>query len=105
MTTQHTPGPWEIAGPADSQGEAFLIVAGDKNIAYTGDTFDEEKHEGVITAEDEANARLIAAAPDLLAALRTLLAASRESTGNAASMDRIIAAEAVAAAAILKAGA
>lgn len=58
----HTPGPWEIrslfVGP-------LQIVAGDEIVAMVGhDTFE-------VCA---ANADLIAAAPDLLAALETFVA-------------------------------
>lgn len=52
---QHTPGPWEVDGQYvhGPDGRRFLAVAGD--------------------GEGIANARLIAAAPDLLAALRKAL--------------------------------
>ncbi len=67
MKMQHTPGPW-VASPAirsgftiDAKCDPWLIVS----------TSDEEGRYGGI--ETEANARLIAAAPDLLEALRTLV--------------------------------
>ena len=55
-TVSHTPGPWH--------NDCFLVTAtqGRREICHTG--------EGRGTSEEcEANARLIAAAPDLLAAL------------------------------------
>jgi hypothetical protein len=52
---KHTPGPW-------SKSERGYIFAGDSCIASTSDL-----------DENEANARLIAAAPDLLAALEQSL--------------------------------
>lgn len=72
MSTQHTPGPWIGAGPS----------FGDPLPRYTDEivTVDEDEHGGVETicrlpfnhldAENEANARLIAAAPDMLDALQ-----------------------------------
>ena len=71
MTTQHTPGPWIGAGPS----------FGDPLPRYTTSIMTEWEHEdgGYIEIcelpfhnhddENEANARLIAAAPDLLKAL------------------------------------
>jgi hypothetical protein len=50
MSAQHTPGPWRVSGKA-------TINAGRSWIA------------SVSTSNRDANARLIAAAPDLLAAL------------------------------------
>ena len=67
MTTRearHTPGPWELEGPVQF---TFHIKKGDVPIAsvYTGRFGPAASPD----AEGEANARLIAAAPDLLAAL------------------------------------
>ena len=82
MKTQHTPGPWTvdnqyIHGP---DGIRFLAVAGD--------------------GAGQANARLIASAPDLLASLEELFATdSIRATTSASS----IAAAAIARAAIAKA--
>jgi hypothetical protein len=70
MTTQHTPGPWSIdwnfiVAPDPSGEHADVYIA---EIA-------ESDEDGRIPSEDqiEANARLIAAAPDLLAALQHVL--------------------------------
>ena len=72
MSTQHTPGPWIGAGPS----------FGDPLPRYTTSIMTEWEHEddGFIEIcefpfhhhddENEANARLIAAAPDLLEALK-----------------------------------
>ena len=54
--TQHTPGPW--------YAEKFCIWAGDCFVAGTAT--------GQGDPEQQANARLIAAAPDLLAALYSI---------------------------------
>jgi L-alanine-DL-glutamate epimerase-like enolase superfamily enzyme len=76
MSTQHTPGPWIGAGPS----------FGDQFPRYTTEitTEDERYGDGHIQIcelpfhhhdeENEANARLIAAAPDLLGALQNMLA-------------------------------
>lgn len=59
----HTPGPWTIDLGGESYTGEYRIAEFDSARAY--------KRGGVdaVRAEDEANARLIAAAPDLLAAL------------------------------------
>jgi hypothetical protein len=53
-----TPGPWEIqdAGPGTIRGLRFRVVTDEKVIAKTSDGLEEAR----------ANARLIAAAPELL---------------------------------------
>jgi hypothetical protein len=58
----HTPGPWTVHELED-QGKFSIVHWGP--LAYVGDV---GGHDGMATAR--ANARLIAAAPDLLAALR-----------------------------------
>ena len=60
--TAYTPGPWEACG--------CTIYSGETRIGQTWDA----DHDGLPTPEMEANARLIAAAPDLLTALEGLLA-------------------------------
>ena len=60
--TQHTPGPWE-ADDEDIFGQDNKLVA---RIAY------ECNAHSLLTPEDHANARLIAAAPQLLEALERL---------------------------------
>lgn len=67
-----TPGPWEVAEDGDIQANGgFDFVA---RIYNSGDfpCIEDDAIE-VVDAEAEANARLIAAAPDLLAALRKWL--------------------------------
>ena len=65
MSTQHTPGPWATDGDAYSGNLDIIALTG--RIAMLDCEFSEET-EDVLTA----NARLIAAAPDLLAALERL---------------------------------
>ena len=66
----HTPGPWEVGGQSGNPGEGLEIAAKTKFIAWGSATYYEDEDEDVITAEDRANAHLIAAAPELLAALK-----------------------------------
>ena len=67
-TAQHTPGPWAIAGH-------YIGTLG-VNVATVG----------YASGAEHANARLIAAAPDLLAALERI-ANSEEYHGDAFSCD------------------
>lgn len=84
--TEHTPGPWSWAaysfGRPEDGPTRFRIVGSDleEMLAFTGD----------YSALDEANARLMAAAPDLLAACEGLLAAI--SNGDKPRCDDVIAA-------------
>lgn len=63
--TQHTPGPWRVSVGDETQ----VFAAANQNItsANCGGL------SGIRVAEAEANARLIAAAPELLAALLVLI--------------------------------
>ena len=70
MTAQHTPGPWEVADCLMNEDERWVhsselggVIAG---VWPWGD-------DEVGEQQREANARLIAAAPDLLAALDNLV--------------------------------
>ena len=79
IDTQHTPGPWTLDGAANT-GD-LDIVAPTGRVAMVDCEFSVET-EDVLTA----NARLIAAAPDLLACLLDVLAA--EGDLNAMDFDR-----------------
>lgn len=64
---KHTPGPWEI----ERYSDGLIQIVGDVRIVSD----DEENVTTVVEAVargDEANARLIAAAPELLEALQNL---------------------------------
>ena len=69
----HTPGPWTIEGTRDS--DEFWVVKDEGPVCEISQTF------GYPDA-DEANARLIAAAPELLAALRDLIREKAASLGD-----------------------
>ena len=64
---KHTPGPW-----VNQEGPYFINAR-----ALSGVVADIRLAGGVITAEDRANARLIAAAPDLLNMCERLLGFAR----------------------------
>lgn len=75
MSTKHTPGPWRFEWDGS---EAVIIgrptwpcvrhrVKGEWQIAVTDDLIDEHPE------ESEANARLMAAAPELLESLKAML--------------------------------
>jgi hypothetical protein len=74
----HTPAPWRI-------GDAGLTVFGPPNGNPSPET--------VAATRNRANARLIAAAPELLAALRDLVAVTQQNYDNrhelAAALDAI----------------
>jgi hypothetical protein len=85
MTSKHTPGPWTIKSvfPDRSRGQTFgprvWISAKVNNLnCRLADIPDIESP----TSDLLADARLIAAAPDLLAALQTLVAASNDASIN-----------------------
>jgi hypothetical protein len=61
---KHTPGPWINLGNGDIVARSENYCGGEKDIASVFLTSNDE---------DEANANLIAAAPDLLEALKDML--------------------------------
>ena len=67
MSTQHTPGPWNA-----HHDHGWLVVESDNGDLYV------KVEKGSAARKHMANARLIAAAPELLAALRM----ARESIGD-----------------------
>ena len=77
MTNQHTPGPWHV-GIGNGDGSIFPEV-GRTRLEDGGTTLYPiaQVNRGWNAVEDDANARLIAAAPDLLAALRNVIASYR----------------------------
>lgn len=84
QTVQHTPGKWKVEpyltpDRDDDPMMVYQVKAGNLQQRYDNCPMDDEyeydqEKLASIHAENEANARLIAAAPDLLAALKTLVA-------------------------------
>lgn len=68
--SNHTPGPWEADGELIMSTQGIAVAT----VLYPDDFPCLEDAEGV-EAECTANARLIAAAPDLLAALKMFVSA------------------------------
>ena len=79
----HTPGPWRVEPLEWNHGASIAIVA-DGQIVATISPENEDEEPGLHTAtrgpHDEANARLIAASPDLLKALEAAEGAIEEAT-------------------------
>jgi hypothetical protein len=72
VTAKHTPGPWTYSG--DSDGD-FIVWAGEGFLANVGGSFinavvEDPQKELVAFDCEQANARLIAAAPELLEACK-----------------------------------
>lgn len=70
--TQHTPGPWHALGLGDQGEDTTLDIAIVRGVNAPALIATVHADDGI---EDEANARLIAAAPNLLAAVIRLLSA------------------------------
>lgn len=68
--TDATKGPWQVAGP-DHDLEGYKITDTGPTQSHDGDGASEY----IATAYDARNARLIAAAPDLLDALKAFVSA------------------------------
>lgn len=72
MKMKHTPGPWKITDKIDGQfAYTPRIHVGPAVVYYTAG-YHTAKQDSEFKAIADANARLIAAAPDLLAALERL---------------------------------
>lgn len=86
----HTPGPWIARNQPRTIGHDWVDSKERRNIAVcseiTGISEDGRYYLQVGTEEKAANTRLIAAAPDLLAALKALLP---EGWGDDDTMDHI----------------
>ena len=82
METKHTPGPWYLGGKpnhkAPLNNNPPRVWAGDH--AGIADVCTRRPIGSGVSSEEIANGHLIAAAPDLLAALETMLSASEGAT-------------------------
>ena len=67
--SKHTPGPWVVVGRLTKYVEARLVGRLIQEVAACGPTMADEGY----GQQQEANARLIAAAPDLLDELLSVL--------------------------------
>ena len=97
--SKHTPGPWHTEPLQWDRGGSIAICSGGEN-GYIICTIAPENEQDEPTEDtairlpcDEANARLIAAAPDLLAALKHARAQARNKNFDAVelldSIDRL----------------
>lgn len=73
--TKHTPGPWEARGYRNDNGGIWIDSYATKRGRCIAGTLAEAYKHGTGAGSTEANARLIAAAPELLDACRMLLKA------------------------------
>ena len=76
--SKHTPGPWVVVGSRTKYVEARLVGSLMQEVAACGPTLADEGY----GQQQEANARLIAAAPDLLEALIELADCGAEAWGE-----------------------
>lgn len=74
MTTKHTPGPWTMHPRGEDGAEVRAITS----VAWCGiaSTHGASGSQVIRADEAQANARLIAAAPDLLAACEAIIDAA-----------------------------
>jgi hypothetical protein len=77
MNAKHTPGPWGISGKEERDlgtlSPGFLEISSAHDVCWIAKV-------QIHTPEGEANARLIAAAPELLEALKAVVAIADRST-------------------------
>lgn len=73
MTAKHTPGPWAVGREVAIDYRPYHIVGADGGSLVAWCAGGGPKR-AVVGPEELANARLIAAAPDLYAALKAMLA-------------------------------
>ena len=71
----HTPGPWGV-GNEDKNESPLMVYCNDSLGSRVADV--SMSGHGITTAQDRANARLIAAAPDLLAVCKALNLQTRD---------------------------
>ena len=69
---KHTQGKWEAIPAKDQDGTPTISIRGNAKFIATMDTFSIDGAPYGLDAEQEANARLIASAPELLEALESV---------------------------------
>jgi hypothetical protein len=72
VTAKHTPCPWTVQETTVSSNQCYCVNSGKFCVARVGYGFEEGEE-----PQDRPNARLIAAAPELLEALQDAIAAVR----------------------------
>ena len=85
IMSTHTPGPWDIGPMEGNQGVRIWQTDNDKNVKAIIGFVIQRKPSRELDAETEANARLIAAAPDMLAALKNMLDNHEDGYGEEAA--------------------
>lgn len=95
--SKHTPGPWKAYGFMITGGDFRQVADCNMPVGTPG------REEDATVDEDQANARLIAAAPDLLAACEMLISDPSEEWSQTEFDRRIGAARDLARAAVAKA--
>lgn len=81
--TAHTPGPWAIARDPAKLHWAFAQINGPQNLSGNDEPLVVAYVQNMVDSSDEANARLIAAAPELLEALRETSLALKAAVAHA----------------------
>lgn len=90
MSTSYTPGPWQVMTDYDGatiiianiDGEIFTDGTSTFSYDFVCDTFSDYSDDSKLLETAKADARLIAAAPELLEALASLLAFVEAHTAN-----------------------
>jgi hypothetical protein len=88
MATNHTPGPWKVGGREFIRGSEVIEVSGERSACWLAKV---QSQLGSFDGSGEANAHLISAAPELLAALDATLTAVRNSDAMHSLPDEVMA--------------
>ncbi len=81
----HTPGPWHVTG--QSEGGRYITVKAEQGRTVARVPFNTEREVEAGQITDSADADLIAAAPDLLAALRRVMEAMDDGSDQPALVE------------------
>lgn len=97
MESKHTPGPWHWVNGRTDEPYNFADAEGYPSLRTVKESGEHQLSEWILDAEpmmhgnDEANAYLIAAAPDLLEACKMLLASAHDYQSGIAEAETAIA--------------